>query len=71
MAITPCMLGFLQRGWSQNDRKELGDAARHVSDERVGAYFGRYGPKRVFAQPKTSLEPRFVHGFGPTCTKKL
>ena len=49
MAITLCILGLFQRAWPQNDRIELGDAARHVSDERLGAYFGRYGPKRVFA----------------------
>ena len=49
LAITPCILRLLQRAWSQNDRIELFDGAGHVSDERLGAYFGRYGPKRVFA----------------------
>ena len=71
MAITPRILGLFERAWSQNDRTELGDAARHVSDGRVGAYFGSYGPKRVFAQPKTSLEPRCVKGFGSTCTNEV
>ena len=52
LAITPCTLGHFGRAWSQNDRNELSDAARHVSDERYDAYFGRYGPKRVFVHLK-------------------